>query len=243
MRSMPLALSALSAGVLALAAGPALAGTGQQSPIDIPTADVPVDASLPALEIDYPEATTVTVEYIRKDADDPEGCTTRDPEETIEAHVPHGAASVTVGGKEFELQQLHFHTPSEHLVDGDATPVEQHLVHQAADGELLVLGVRIEQGAPSEVDTVLADPPAECGPDSERAGVDLRALLPEDLSSYRYTGSLTTSPFTGGVNWAVFAETVTASPGAIGDLDAVFPEHNARDVQPLTGPIALRPQS
>lgn len=34
----------------------------------------------------------------------------------------------TVGGVELELLQFHFHTPSEHAMDGKRAPMEVHLV-------------------------------------------------------------------------------------------------------------------
>jgi hypothetical protein len=34
-------------------------------------------------------------------------------------------------GTSFDLKQFHFHTPSEHTVDGDYFPLEMHLVHEA----------------------------------------------------------------------------------------------------------------
>jgi len=41
-------------------------------------------------------------------------------------------AKTTVNGKEFELKQFHFHTPSEHTIDGEYFPLEMHMVHEAA---------------------------------------------------------------------------------------------------------------
>lgn len=40
-------------------------------------------------------------------------------------------SSTTVDGKVFELKQFHFHTPSEHTIDGEYFPLEMHLVHEA----------------------------------------------------------------------------------------------------------------
>ena len=38
----------------------------------------------------------------------------------------------------YKLLQFHFHTPSENRIDGHAFASEVHLVHQAADGSLMV---------------------------------------------------------------------------------------------------------
>lgn len=37
-----------------------------------------------------------------------------------------------IGGKEFTLQQFHFHTPSEHRIGEEYFPAEMHMVHEAA---------------------------------------------------------------------------------------------------------------
>ena len=41
----------------------------------------------------------------------------------------------------FELKQFHFHSPSEHLVDGEAYPMETHWVHQNKKGDYVVVGL------------------------------------------------------------------------------------------------------
>ncbi len=55
-------------------------------------------------------------------------------------------STLSTGGKTYELQQFHFHTPSEHALQGSFGPLEVHFVHQASDGELAVVGVLIDDG-------------------------------------------------------------------------------------------------
>jgi carbonic anhydrase len=153
--------------------------------------------------------------------------------ETIRADVPEGAAELRVGRKTYGLLQFHFHTPSEHLVDGAHAPLEMHLVHSAADGELMVVGVFLEEGGEHELDQLLATAPEEEGLSEELDGFPLRTLLPDDLASFRYSGSLTTPPFTEGVRWAVLAEPMELSEASLERVRELFPEGNARDVQPL----------
>ena len=38
----------------------------------------------------------------------------------------------TVGNATFNLKQFHFHTPSEHRINGEYFPIEVHMVHEAA---------------------------------------------------------------------------------------------------------------
>ena len=60
-------------------------------------------------------------------------------------------------------------------------------------------------------------------------------LLPDELSSYRYAGSLTTPPFTEGVRWVVLAHRITLSKHQIHAFQELFEEGNSREVQPLNG--------
>ena len=58
------------------------------------------------------------------------------------------------------LVQFHFHTLSEHTVNGEHYPMEMHLVHADADMNLAVLGVFIKEGQENEVlEEVFADLP------------------------------------------------------------------------------------
>ncbi|KAJ0394754.1 hypothetical protein ATCC90586_006174 [Pythium insidiosum] len=53
---------------------------------------------------------------------------------------------LTINGKTFYTVQFHLHTPSEHTVDGEAQAMELHLVHQADDGSLAVVGLFLKLG-------------------------------------------------------------------------------------------------
>ena len=47
---------------------------------------------------------------------------------------------VSIHGKEYKLVQFHFHTPSEHTIDGKQYDMEMHLVHVNEQNEIAVLG-------------------------------------------------------------------------------------------------------
>lgn len=207
-------------------------GLLSQSPIDIRISDITPGMDLPKIELRYSQHATVQVEYKRKDMDDPRGCLLRDKEETEEVEIEPGDGAAVVGGVSYQLLQFHFHTPSEHQVQGRHAPMEMHLVHRSDDGRLLVLGVLLLPGATGQADRVLADLPDECEDGTELTDVDLRQLVPHDLATVRYAGSLTTAPFTEGVQWFLTAPQTLSSQG-IRNFQKVFPEDNARDVQPL----------
>jgi len=227
------------AGAGLLATGAASATTPQQSPIDIRTRAAVRDPRLPPLEVHYPRAVDLDVRYVSRDpAGDPSGCGSRGREETIEAEVPDGAAWVALGGTRFDLVQFHFHTPSEHMIDGQRAPLEQHFVHVGPSGEKLVVGLLLEGGGrDSDVEQVLRQLPVECGEKIHVPHVDMTWALPRDLTTFRYTGSLTTDPYTEPVSWLVVRQRGRIADETLARFRGEFPDGDARDPQPLNGRI------
>ena len=62
---------------------------------------------------------------------------------------------MTVDGRTFELQQFHFHSPSENRIKGRQFPLKGHLVHADKDGNLAVIAVLFEEGAANSLLTNL----------------------------------------------------------------------------------------
>jgi carbonic anhydrase len=209
-------------------AGERAAGSGRprQSPIDLRARDITFVDRLPRIEFEYPRGVDVTL------------VNTGSPDEfaTVRADVPAGAAHLTLKGERWDLVQFHWHTPSEHEIEGRDTPLEMHLVHSRADGALMVIAVFMERGdknrALDPMFRELPDPPDQT---REVSGVRLRDLLPEGRRSFRYAGSLTTPPFTEPVKFVVLAESIELSRGQIGAFEELFEEGNSREVQPLNG--------
>lgn len=158
---------------------------------------------------------------------------------TIEA-VPTDAHANRVerDGVVYELQQFHFHASSEHTIDGVSTAAELHLVHRSDDGELLVIGVLLEVGAQnSALDELFAKVTDEVsGAEGEalHTPINPSELLPANLASAQYSGSLTTPPCTEGVQWNVFTTPATVSAEQLAEYTAVYSD-NHRAVQPLHG--------
>ena len=48
----------------------------------------------------------------------------------------------------YNFLQFHYHSPSEHTVDGKRFPLEVHFVHQNADGGLAVFGILYDYSTP-----------------------------------------------------------------------------------------------
>ncbi len=157
---------------------------------------------------------------------------------TLQAGYGSGS-TIGVDGTRYDLIQFHFHTPSEHTIDGEHAAAELHLVHQD-DGNLAVVGVLVEEGAASEaVAPVLEDPPDAEGEQREpETPVDAAGLLPEGHATFRYDGSLTTPPCSEGVRWMVMTEPVTWSAEQLTAFTDLYDGSN-RPTQPLHDRVEL----
>jgi carbonic anhydrase len=150
------------------------------------------------------------------------------------------AGGVTLDGKAYTLKQFHFHHPSEHTIDGKVFPLEVHLVHAAADGDLAVVGVMLEEGAVNgSLDPIWSVAPIHEGEVRVAAQIDPYTFLPSEAGAYRYEGSLTTPPCSETVHWTVMAKPATASAGQLAAFASLFPL-NARPVQPLNRRYVLK---
>jgi len=151
---------------------------------------------------------------------------------TIQVNVPTGNF-ITLGETRYELQQFHFHTPSEHTIDGKPAPMEVHFVHRGPDGKLAVVGVLLrKEGAESRYASLLSSLP-KAGT-IKTVEVDLPALLPKDPAHFVYSGSLTTPPCSEDVQWLVMLAPQDVTPAEVETFRARYPK-NARPVQPLQG--------
>jgi len=200
----------------------------QQSPIDIRGDDLQVvkKQAVPPLTFHYGTHATVDVEN------------TGSPNEeaTVRANVTAGDGEIRVGDRTYRLVQFHWHTPAEHEVDEQRLPMEMHLVHKAADSSTLVIGVFLRAGAKNTtLAPIFSQLPKTSGAHVKVAQVNLKALIPAHEESARYTGSLTTPPFTEGVRWIVMAPPIDLSQNQIDAFKALFPEGNARGVQAING--------
>lgn len=152
---------------------------------------------------------------------------------TIQVNTNGAAGGATLYGRDFSLAQLHFHRGSEHLINGRQSPMEVHFVHTSAEGDLMVVGVMIEEGAANPAFGAIMDmAPSSPGSVEGSAPLDLSSLLPSGDSAWRYKGSLTTPPCSEIVTWHVMQGSVTASAEQIAAFNAMYPD-NFRPAQPM----------
>lgn len=163
---------------------------------------------------------------------------------SVEAEAPAGS-TMKLGGVVYDLKQIHFHTLSEHTINGRHYPIEVHFVHKSSSGQTAVVAVLAERGKKANKawepyvtaveELSQADPP-----ESVEADINWRAMLPKSSAGFRYDGSLTTPPCTEGVRWNVLATPVRLSRHQIETFESVPLSQapsgdNYRPVQPLNG--------
>ena len=199
-----------------------------QSPIDLRQDDITFVKRLPKIGFAYPRSVGVLLRNTGAGEFD-----------TVRAELPTGAAHIVLGGVRWELLQFHWHTPSEHELEGRSTPMEMHFVHLRADGAILVLAVFMKCGQQNRALEPMFGELPEPGRTRNVPAVRVKSLLPESRESFRYSGSLTTPPFTEPVRFVVFAEPIRASRRQIGAFRELFEVGNSREVQPLNGRAVL----
>jgi carbonic anhydrase len=163
---------------------------------------------------------------------------------TIQLDFKDGSTT-QAGGKTWTSKQFHFHTPSEHLIDGMTYPMEMHIVSVLKDSnsqnpaQYLVLGILFKMGRENKfIKEFLSRIPNEEGKDTLPSGSvrfdDLFNSIPKDGPSgyYAYKGSLTTPPYSETVNWVVRKVVLEASPEQISTIEKME-GNNARHVQAL----------
>lgn len=152
---------------------------------------------------------------------------------TIQVQYDEGS-SIVYNEIQYNLVQFHFHTPSEHTVNGESFAMELHFVHQDANGGLAVVGVLLREGAENAEYAALFDnmPATEGEPEPTELTINAASLLPAEATYFTYGGSLTTPPCSQGVRWLVLTTPVEISAAQIEAFQAIF-EMNARPVQPL----------
>ncbi|MGI4721315.1 MAG: carbonic anhydrase [Janthinobacterium lividum] len=154
---------------------------------------------------------------------------------TIQVNVG-GGNFLTVGNMSYELQQFHFHRPSEERINGKGTEMVIHFVHRSVEGKLLVLAVLLERGKANPlIQTIWNNLPLEKQMTvSPSIVLDPNEGLPEKRDYFTYMGSLTEPPCTEDVLWIVMKQPMQASPAQMALFSRLYPL-NARPVQPSNG--------
>lgn len=162
----------------------------------------------------------------------------------VKADASGPTSSLTVSGTSYNLLQFHFHTEAEHLINGVRPEMELHIVHRdPISNDYLVVGLLVDVGAENTALSPFFDnlpTEATIGAFSHSIpSFNLNSLIPSTTHGFRYTGSLTTTPYTEGVNWVVLNERLTISQAQLDAFRDLFPEGNSREAQALNGRVIL----
>jgi carbonic anhydrase len=193
----------------------------QQSPIDV---DATIRAELPPLKIQWAKSADTIVNNGH----------------TIQLSAAPGS-TLTLGDDEYKLVQFHFHRPSEHLIDGKSFPMEAHFVHQHSSGRLAVVGVLMTTGkANPDFNKVVATMPGKEGPAVKAdPAIDPNGFLPNNLTYYRYNGSLTTPPCAETVAWLLLTQPIEVAEADVAAFAKLY-AMNARPAQKDNRRFVLR---
>jgi len=155
---------------------------------------------------------------------------------TIQVTTQEGS-SIVYAGKRYQLKQFHFHTPSEHTVNGIHSPMEIHFVHQSNDDSLAVIGVLVDEGMHnSNFDQLIKYLPNAPGEKKTHDSVLINVSIhvPKELHAYHYIGSLTTPPCTENVQWIVLKNPITLDKEQIEAFSSRI-KNNSRPTQAMNG--------
>ncbi len=148
-------------------------------------------------------------------------------------------STLKIGEDIYDFKQMHFHTPSEHLIDGVTFPMELHIVaisKQHTVPHYLVIAILFKMGK----ENVFINEFLDAIPYTEgktllngKKIIKLNELLiSSDLKHhYHYKGSLTTPPYTETVSWVVLKKIFEASPEQIKTINVIEGD-NARHIEP-----------
>jgi carbonic anhydrase len=156
---------------------------------------------------------------------------------TVIVHVNPGSY-ILVDGTRYELQQFHFHHPSEEAVKGKLTDMDVHLVHKSSDGKMVEIAVRFAMDR-GDANAVLATlwlhlPATKGALEKVTELVNPGGFLPLDRGYWTYMGSQTTPPCTEGVRWFVYEDVISLSRSQLEAFTRLF-RLNSRPLQDTNG--------
>lgn len=142
--------------------------------------------------------------------------------------------TLTLSFTKYYASNIHFHSPSEHTVNGRHADMEAHIVHLRGDQPKAVVAILFDIGKENEcLSEVLSAPPPRAGCEKPVDSLDLTCFS-HQLSGpwWSYTGSLTTPACTEGLAWQVMERRATISRAQLKAFRTRY-LMNARPTQPL----------
>ena len=175
-----------------------------QSPIDLAGA---ISADLEELILDYPNRGLIGEVNTGH---------------TLQENLNSGNFA-TIRGQEYEAKQFHFHSPSEHRINGRSYPLEIHIVHSNSNSQLAVIGFLFVEGDENSMLNQLNGfrPPGMAPYEG-----------PIDYNDVVTNRSLTTPPCSEGVLWVIRQNPIPASKEQIDRFHDKMGADTNRPIQP-----------
>lgn len=152
------------------------------------------------------------------------------------------AGSIQINGTNYLLQQCHWHSPSEHSINGRRFDLELHMVHVSRNPDvksrIAVVGLLYNIGKTNRFLSKLTkhiDSMTDKKEERHFGLIDPRQIKISGRMYYRYMGSLTVPPCTEGVTWIINKRMSSISRNQVKLLrEAVhdYAKENARPLQP-----------
>ncbi|KFK43123.1 hypothetical protein AALP_AA1G083400 [Arabis alpina] len=144
---------------------------------------------------------------------------------------------ITINGTDYQLQQIHWHSPSEHTINGKRFFLEKHMVHESKDGRITVVAFFYKLGRPDPFLFSL-ERQLKRITDTHESEEYVRVIHPrrvefESKHYYRYIGSLTTPPCTENVIWTISKELKTMTLKQLNLLRVSVHDQSNTNARPL----------
>ncbi|KAI3913502.1 hypothetical protein MKW98_003981 [Papaver atlanticum] len=154
--------------------------------------------------------------------------------------IPESAGFINIYGNIYALDQVHWHSPSEHTINGERYALELHMVHKNLRlRKVAVVAVlyRICAGCENSFLSMLEDAIRDISAGTEKK-VSVGLVNPNDINVgcreyYRYKGSLTTPPCSEGVIWTIKKQVMTVSKEQVISLRRAAHDGEGCNARPL----------
>ncbi|CAA0837836.1 Alpha carbonic anhydrase 1- chloroplastic [Striga hermonthica] len=208
-----------------------LCATGKsQSPIDIITGGAVPSKTLKPLVREY-NAVNVTLVNNKY---------------TVAIEYPEHTGEIIVDDKHYSLKQMHWHSPSEHRINGKRFAAELHMVHISEDGNVSVVATLFKYGKPDPLLGKINDKMNDLvyeAKNREASPITIQGFHPVELREtsrkyYRYIGSGSVPPCSENLMYLVLGKARSISKEQVEALKApldVRCKFNARPCQPING--------
>ncbi|EEF32945.1 alpha carbonic anhydrase 7 [Ricinus communis] len=150
-----------------------------------------------------------------------------------------GAGTLRINGTEYILKQCHWHSPSEHTVNGKSYALELHMVHESLDGKIAVVGIMYTIGRPDSFLSSLTDR-LQLVAGTREYETAAGTVNPKDIKIgsrkyYRYMGSLTVPPCTENVLWTIVRKVRTVTREQVRLLRVAVHDESNSNARPIQG--------